>query len=96
MGIPCIATDIRGNRELIEDKKTGRLIPVKSSKALAEIIQSLANDKNIATRLGANAAKEVALKYSEEFMVEKTMKTYLQIAQSQSRNQNTMTRTEKF
>ncbi len=83
MGIPCIATDIRGNRELIEDNKTGRLIPVKSTKALTEAIHYLNDNKNIANELGSNAAKEVALKYSEELMVEKTIKIYRRIAQSQ-------------
>ena len=45
LGKPVIGTDIPGNRELIEDGKTGILVPVKSPRAIAAAIVALLGDR---------------------------------------------------
>ena len=40
-GVPCIATDIPGNRELVIDKETGLLISINNAQALADSISYL-------------------------------------------------------
>jgi len=45
-GIPVIATDWNMNREVIEDGKTGRLIPVQDPKALADAMLDAMTDRD--------------------------------------------------
>jgi glycosyltransferase involved in cell wall biosynthesis len=42
-GLPCIVTDVGGNREAVIDKVNGRLIPAGSADAAAEAIGFLAS-----------------------------------------------------
>lgn len=46
-GLPCIVSDIRGNRDLIEDGKGGFLIDPTDSKTFAEAICCLYNNANL-------------------------------------------------
>ncbi len=79
MGIPSIATNIRGCRQLIANKITGILIPARDSKALADAICCYANFNDFAENVSSKAAHEIATMYSEEVMVDKTLQTYLNI-----------------
>jgi glycosyltransferase involved in cell wall biosynthesis len=50
--LPVVATDIPGVRELVEDSKTGFLIPPGSSGALASALRMLDDDRDLAAELG--------------------------------------------
>lgn len=50
-GLPCIVSDIRGNRDLIEDSKGGFLINPKSPESFAECIMKLKGDKNLCEKM---------------------------------------------
>jgi glycosyltransferase involved in cell wall biosynthesis len=52
-GLPVVATDIKGNNELIE-KDNGFLVPVKNSVALGENLLFLINSKTLREELGKN------------------------------------------
>ncbi len=56
-GLPCIATNVGGIPEWIEDKKNGLLISPRSPEQLAEKILFLAQDPQFCSDLG-NAARE--------------------------------------
>lgn len=44
MGVPVISTDCAGNREIVRDRETGLLVPVRDERALAEAMRwALAN-----------------------------------------------------
>ncbi|GJM17011.1 MAG: glycosyl transferase [Thermodesulfobacteriota bacterium] len=79
LGIPSIATNIRGSRQLIDNKRTGILITARDSEALANAICCYAKSKDLADTLSSNAADEIASMYSEEVMVNNTIQTYLKI-----------------
>ena len=59
MGCACVATDIRGCREEIEDGRSGRLIPVRDAGALADAVRALFGDRATARALGAAARARV-------------------------------------
>lgn len=80
MGIPSIATDIRGCRQLITDNKTGILIPARNSKALADAICRYAQSGDYAATVSNRAAQEIAAAYSEDIMVDRTLRIYRDIA----------------
>lgn len=50
-GLPVIATDNRGHREIISDGKNGYLVPLKKPSALAERVLALASDAPLRVRL---------------------------------------------
>ncbi len=79
MGIPSIATNIRGCRQLIANKITGILIPARDSEALTNAICCYAKFHDFAKIVSSKAAHEIATMYSEEVMVDKTLQTYLDI-----------------
>ncbi|MEX0619758.1 MAG: glycosyltransferase [Pseudohongiellaceae bacterium] len=76
-GTPVVATDVGGNPELVEDGITGLLVPRMNPEALASAIDRLLEDPELATRLGNAARKKVALRFSNEVMVQQTQKLYL-------------------
>lgn len=51
-GVPSIATDIPGNRDLIEDERTGLLVPPDDAKALSLALIRLAGDRSLRETLG--------------------------------------------
>ena len=58
-GLPCVATDVRGNNEVIEENKTGYLISLKDSKKATEKFENkllkLCNSESMRERMGKNA-----------------------------------------
>jgi len=58
-GLPCIASDIEENREIIQHEVNGLLFPVGDSKALAETLIQVLTDKELALKIGRNARESV-------------------------------------
>ena len=58
-GLPIVATDISGHRELIEHGKNGLLVLLKSPKALAEAIKTLIKDRDLRERMKNNNIKKI-------------------------------------
>ena len=51
-GLPCVVSEIRGNVDLIDDKKGGVLVPPKDSHAFADAINLLASHPELRTEYG--------------------------------------------
>ena len=65
-GLPCIATDIPGNRELVRNGETGSLVPVGSPEALAHAIRIMLTDRPFAEDCAQAAYHLVAREYDEQ------------------------------
>lgn len=52
MGLPCICSDIRGNRDLIDNEKGGFLISPKNSEGFAKAITTLIENPALANEMG--------------------------------------------
>jgi glycosyltransferase involved in cell wall biosynthesis len=72
-GLPCIATNIRGCRELICNDKTGILIPPGSSTELAAAIYRLTTTPAKAKLLGTAAEQSIRENYAQQKLVLNTM-----------------------
>jgi glycosyltransferase involved in cell wall biosynthesis len=66
LGIPVVASDVGGLREIVVNGETGYLVPPKSAAKLAGRIRELANDPALRRRLGDNARKRAATEFSRE------------------------------
>lgn len=65
-GVPCIATDIPGNRELIIEGQTGLLVSVKNDEAIAGAIEEYINSQELTGKVIKNAFDHVIKNYSSE------------------------------
>lgn len=74
MGIPSVATDIRGCRELVMDGKTGLLVPVGDSKALAIALKKLVDEPATCKRLGAEGSELAFARHASDTVLPRTMK----------------------
>lgn len=75
-GVPVVSTMTAGAREIIDEDKTGRLVPIGDAQALAEAICELLDDRNIRERLASNALRTVSERFSLDRMVARTEQVY--------------------
>jgi glycosyltransferase involved in cell wall biosynthesis len=75
-GRPVIVTDIASHRELVEDRVTGLLVPVKNPFALAKAIKELLGHEERRREMGEAGRQKVEKNFSLQKMVEKTERLY--------------------
>jgi glycosyltransferase involved in cell wall biosynthesis len=63
-GLPIVASDIPGTRDLIENGVSGFLCPVERPECYAKAVKQLLGDQGLAEKLAANARKKIAKDYS--------------------------------
>jgi len=78
---PTIITNAGGCTELIENEKSGIIVPVKNAKAISEAILRLYKDKELRTKLGKNAKNRVITDFHTNTTVEKMYHFYKQLAE---------------
>jgi lipopolysaccharide heptosyltransferase II len=75
-GVPVVATRVGGVVDIIDDYKTGRLVPACDEQAIACAIVELYKDKKMVSTISKAAYEKVKEKYSVSLMVENTIKVY--------------------
>ena len=68
-GLPVIATDVGGNRELVDDKVTGELVPAGDPHALAQRMLTYARDREAARAAGRKGRARIEREFSLEAML---------------------------
>jgi glycosyltransferase involved in cell wall biosynthesis len=74
VGVPVVATDVSGSRELVQDGVTGRLVPPRNPVRLAEAILAMLEDPE-----HAQAMAQSAHRYAAQFTIERAAACYAQI-----------------
>ena len=80
MACPVIATSVGGNGELIQDQRTGLLVPPHEPEALSAAILRLIRKPEEAARMGEEARKRVAQDFSIRGMVDSHEALYSELA----------------
>jgi glycosyltransferase involved in cell wall biosynthesis len=79
-GIPVVATDIAGNRDLVVPGETGFLLPVGDAGQFARQTHKLLEDRELARRFGEQARRRMAQEFSIEKMIDRHCELYEQLA----------------
>jgi glycosyltransferase involved in cell wall biosynthesis len=76
MGLPTVATDIRGNRQVIDDGVTGVLVPVHSAVALAGAVRNLVERRADWPVIAAAARDRSRTHFDQSLVIERTLAVY--------------------
>ena len=74
--MPCIATDVGGNSELIINDVNGILIPPHNPEKLATDIETLLCNKDLQNKYAINGRKTVVENYDWDMIAEKYIALY--------------------
>jgi glycosyltransferase involved in cell wall biosynthesis len=80
MGLPVVATDVRGCRQVVDDGITGLLVPVRDAAALAGAIRTLGDDGARRRAMGIAALARAQDQFDERRVVGIVMDTYREAA----------------
>ena len=75
-GVPVVATEVGGVVDVVENGKTGLLIPPADPASMAEAVIRLYKDTKLAARLVENAYRNVKRKYNLDLMIKNTLNLY--------------------
>lgn len=79
-GLPVVATDIRGCRQVVDHGVNGLLVPVRDHMALAQALQGLVLDPETRHRMGKASAGKARRSFDEGRVVEIVVDTYKEVA----------------
>jgi glycosyltransferase involved in cell wall biosynthesis len=82
-GLPVVASDIAGNRRLVDDRASGLLVPSGDAAALAAAIERVFEEPDWAAGLGAAGRRKVKERYSLDRMVDEHVALFLRLLEKQ-------------
>jgi glycosyltransferase involved in cell wall biosynthesis len=75
-GLPIIATDVPGCREVVVDRENGLLVPPKDSTVLARAIIELTSDWLLMRKFGRAGRSRVQTLFDEKMVIDATLEVY--------------------
>jgi glycosyltransferase involved in cell wall biosynthesis len=79
-GLPVVASDVRGCRQVVDHGVTGLLVPVRDGAALADAVRSLGEDPDRRRRMGEAAVRRAGERFDERQVVDIVLDTYRRVA----------------
>ncbi len=76
MGVPVVATDIRGCREVVDHGETGLLVAPRKPHHLALSIERLLQSFELRSRLGRTARTKALADFDQQLVINKTLEVY--------------------
>ena len=76
MGLATVATDIRGNRQVIADGETGLLVAVRDAAGIAAAVRRLVGDASSRAAMGAAARRRAADEFDQQRIIDRTLAAY--------------------
>ncbi len=74
--LPCVATAVGGNPEVVVDGVTGFLVPSEDAASLADRILQLLREPALRRRMGMSGRKRILQQFTVEIMVSKVLLAY--------------------
>jgi glycosyltransferase involved in cell wall biosynthesis len=85
MGLPVVATDVRGCRQVVDDGVTGRLVPVRDAPALAAAVRALAASPGVRSDMSVAARTKARRQFDQARVIDTTLATYARLLEGRSR-----------
>jgi glycosyltransferase involved in cell wall biosynthesis len=76
VGVPVVATDVKGSREVVRNGRTGFLVPLGDAVALADRLAALFDSPALRAELGAAGAAHAQAHFDEESVVRRLVGIY--------------------
>ena len=80
MELPSIVSDINGCNEIIVNGKNGLIIPSKNTKAVAEAMQKVMDDRELYRQLRENARPMIKSRYEQSVVWNALLEEYARVA----------------
>lgn len=84
MGLPIIATDIRGSREVVLNGRTGLLVPVRDPVALQKAIEEMLQRREEWGRMGRQAREHIVENFNSRLVLRRLCNFYADAARRKS------------
>jgi len=81
-GVPVVASDIPGNRELVVDGVTGFLVPIGDRAGFAKAAQAILSDSTLRERLGGASKERARVEFGVAKMVERYEWLYAELMEA--------------
>ena len=82
-GVPCVASSVGGNRAIVADGDSGLLFDPRDPGALAERLERVLDDEELARRLRRRGRAEVEARYSLSELVQREIRLVRSVARAQ-------------
>jgi glycosyltransferase involved in cell wall biosynthesis len=79
-GLPVIASDVRGCRQVVDPEVTGLLVPVRDPAALAAAIDRLGRDDATRAGMAERSRTRAEQQFDERAVVDTVLATYARVA----------------
>ena len=76
VGLPCIASSVGGVLDLIDHQENGLLIPPRASRALAQAINDILTNQELAAYLGRNARRKIEEMFDSDRSIQQLETVY--------------------
>lgn len=83
MGLPIVAVNATGSKDLIENNVNGFLV-VEDEEEFVKAVSKLANDESLRKKIGENSARIAREKYTDRICADKMLKIYEKAIQSKN------------
>jgi glycosyltransferase involved in cell wall biosynthesis len=77
MGLPTVATDVRGNRQVVTHSVTGLLVPSRRPALLAEACLRLVDEPDLSRAMGERAARRARTEFDQHAVITASLTTYV-------------------
>ncbi len=84
-GLPCVATRVGGNAEALSDGESGFLAAPEDAAAIADRIQKLLRQPELARRMGRAASEVAEAKFTQEAMMKNLVGVYERLLDARQR-----------
>ena len=78
-GLPIVATDVPGCREVVTDGENSLVVPVRDSTALAAAIRQLCQAPERARQMGQASRRRALNEFDERIVIEKALAVYQEL-----------------
>lgn len=75
-GLPLVVTDIRGCRQVVDAEVNGKLVPVGDAAGLTAAVRGLADEPEVAVRMGAASRAKAVADFDQQRVIDITLDTY--------------------